>query len=837
MQLGAASLCCCAVTLNAQWNNTSANSQSYTGTANWVDGVVNDRLVGTVDAVDTLLDTASFAAGSTTVYTGLFDARKLSVGQSVSGAGIPGGATITAINNAGQITISAPTEAAGSALTVTGWGRYNFDLGAWNFNVDANHTMTGDFVFANNDMQNTTFTPNTVKWTFTAPKVNFVVDVGGVGTTSPFFTFGAASRRLSLDFTGATAHFYIDPSSGSSVGRDIRTVDTVTFAVSATNIGSLTKSGAGVVRLGGADVQVWTITGSGAVTIDGGMLQVASDGQVINGPRLQDAGRYDVMNRGSALYVDSSNYNITGSNWTWSGSQVMRVNLLDNAPINLYSAALAGRGNNGAVVDGVTVSDQAVGAVTLKSGRNVIGLANSGTNYTLTLASLTRENYATLNIFGNGIGLSSGNGSGFIKLGSDGNIEAGLVGGGGAEGSKTVSVLPWATGISSDGISSMYGQTWLAGDSYQYAATDLLTYTSAGGFRPLTVSEYATSFTEALGVGAAANVSLSANASLTTTQTINALRMTAGSHTIGDTLTITSGVLISTVNITLGGNGTIDTGSNALIIYGRYNLNLNVAELTNSVAANAPGLILAQSGTTILFGTGNYGGYTLVQGNALLKNAGAITNSELRVDNGGALTVDVMSSGKVEVTKLSGNGTVNFTETTTSQLNIGGTAGAARTITVNNGGSIAPGDVSGALTAGTLLLGDGVNGLRFMAGSILDLDVLDATRGDMISAFNPDGASLTFDSGAIVRLNLSGFTPADGDNWLLATGFASINISDIIFQDQLDSVLEDYQLTALNNNLFLTYNIPEPSVWLLLTIGALTLTMTHLIRKQVLSRE
>jgi hypothetical protein len=370
----------------------------------------------------------------------------------------------------------------------------------------------------------------------------------------------------------------------------------------------------------------------------------------------------------------------------------------------------------------------------------------------------------------------------------------------------------------------------LSYDLYQYAGTDLVTYTSEDGFRPLTAAEYATNFTS----GVNTNVYLSGHNTLNTDQTINALKAGLNTtQTINAKLTITSGVLLggqhNSAGITITGTGTISSGTRALIVYGALNPMTFGPELTltNDLDADdpAPGLILAQAGITTLSGSNSYGGSTLVQGLALANHSHAITNSELRVDLGGALTVG--NNSRVEITKLSGNGTVNFTDVEGSQLNIGGTTGTKDTVTVNSGGRIAPGDLSGKLQAGTLFLGDYVEALTFKAGAFLDIDIADDLTNDMIVSLN-NNATLTFEDYATIRLNFlsADYTPDfDTASWQIVSGFESV-VGNLDNLNVTDTRGYDYHFILEGNNLLLHAQIPEPSTWLLLTIGAALLVTT-----------
>ncbi len=125
---------------------------------------------------------------------------------------------------------------------------------------------------------------------------------------------------------------------------------------------------------------------------------------------------------------------------------------------------------------------------------------------------------------------------------NDSNITSSMVGGGGAAGTQTISVVPWATYENNSLAASLNNPARM----YR-ASGGLVTYTSAGGFRVLASNEYANNLTS----GATSNVELTASTTAATTGTINALFLNGSaasqifSVNSGVTITVASGEIIN----------------------------------------------------------------------------------------------------------------------------------------------------------------------------------------------------------------------------------------------------------------------------------------------------
>ncbi|MDR1146073.1 MAG: PEP-CTERM sorting domain-containing protein [Verrucomicrobiales bacterium] len=706
--------------------------------------------------------------------------------------------------------------------------------------------LPGDFVYNNADNVDFTLEPiNGSVWKFSSasPKIQILM---GPDNTGKNFTFGAASRIFALDLAGKDLTFEIDTliRAGAAVdkpeqwqiggGRDI-----INSYAELLNVKNLNKTGVGRLRLYKASAV------SGDVNVSGGWLDV------------------------NAAITGANNINVSGQGVFFELLASNTTDLLDAATkINLYSGGF----------NLAASASQSVGDMTLYGGHALLGnTTNAAATKTLTLNSLDRKNFATLSLNGYGYGttvIGIGNGNNFIKVTNDANLLGALVGGGGAAGSTTISVIPWAGSMMSG--DNELGNT----DNSRWAVTDLVTYTTAGGFRRLLDNEYQayngnnTVATELGGFTAYDNVSLNNSGTGNVAESNNALWiLAAGDHTMnalrlgvngdvnrygvtsaltmtdGQKLTIASGAIIgNTLNVS--GTGVISSGTNPFIFQGRSSFsNASTVTLTNDVDdvtdPNAVGFIAANVGSgLILSGSNSWRGMTVVQGNLSLSTNGIASrhvlpnSTELRLDRGGLLA---LNHAYGHVRKLSGTGEVRIESWGSGGLTVGAgaTEATGRTVIVGNGGILAPGDLSGDYQAGTLLVGSSFLDFIIDSDALLEWDIAGDTVSDQLQKLNAATGitgALTVNGGTLALNYLDGYTPIAGEEdttftWTLATGFASVSgdAANLTISDALhpDWVLNEngygYSLLFDNNNLILTLTleaVPEPSTWLLLATGA-----------------
>ncbi|MDR1190210.1 MAG: PEP-CTERM sorting domain-containing protein, partial [Verrucomicrobiales bacterium] len=706
-------------------------------------------------------------------------------------------------------------------FTVSGGFVYT-TTNAFDLNIGANNSGTGPYL-----------------WLFTGNGPAFTVDIGDntMANTNKTLNFGSTVTSLILDFQGNDAVFAITPSLGTPINNN-NYIDIMNLHATGSNIGALTKTGAGTLTVRGNPSQTFNV--SGPVTVSGGLLNISVDANnatVATTPRITGATDYRVVGRASTLRL----YNETNLASTQNVIETSSTVTLDGGVFAVQARSLG-------------LPDQQVAEVHLQGGRNSIanGLTSNrvvGNDFTLTIGTLTRENFATVNFFGDRsqLGAVGAANATFVKLTNSQPILEALIGGSGAAGDKNISILPWATANAS--LNSMWGN-WRVDSAEPYSGGELVTYNAATGFRALADNEYFTTAdndNSLAAAGAKDNIHINSNTTVSTDKTVNAMKVNGGNLTIGNnnTLTVTSGALITWNNIS---GGTLDSGNNPFIISGGNNPTIS-SELTNSVAdPDEAGLIVAYVryyngwNRLTLSGNNTYTGKTIVQGDLTLRNSAALpSTSKLHVDLDA--TVLIQNNGatgtRINTPKLSGQGLVNFDGTPNSSPNllVIGTGSNVYLTDDNNSiqigadGILAPGDLAGGAAAtGTLLLGDKVVWVNFLKDSIFQFDIASATDSDLLSFANA-AATLNFATGAIIQLNfLNDYTPADGDSWQLATGFdlTSSKLGDIIVNDTIGGI---YDLDFTGGGLQLTFNIPEPGTWTLLLTGAALLAIFRRRRK------
>lgn len=353
-------------------------------------------------------------------------------------------------------------------------------------------------------------------------------------------------------------------------------------------------TGGGTIIRNGADYL--TITGSSSFT---GSLIVNAGG------RIDLQGASGTMNAATAYTVNA------GAELIFRQDQTSAVNRLnDSAPITLNNsmgtstvAARNGLWNYNQNQDATRTEN--VGTIILGAGHNaILSQANDpGTSCVADLLAdtLTRNNRATLLARGLNLGSGSGVPRGLIRFdgGAQSTLDGYEVGGGGAAGTTTISIIPFVVGDDSNGG---------LGDSF-------VTNVSAGlGLRPLTTAEYVTdaaNYNALTGV-TTQNVRFATNpgGALTgTASAINSLVLDSASAITltgpASSLEITSGAILSS----LAGADTID-GFTALTTGSTRDYTIYVTTATGSLTINSPlttaaPLVKAGAGTLNLGSTSN----------------------------------------------------------------------------------------------------------------------------------------------------------------------------------------------------------------------------------------
>lgn len=350
-------------------------------------------------------------------------------------------------------------------------------------------------------------------------------------------------------------------------------------------------------------------------------------------------------------------------------------------------------------------------------------------NTLLTLNELQRVNRGTLLFCGDSLGvntiLSAAANSSNIKI--NGTAPS-LVGGGGAAGSSTISIIPWAVG-----------------GAVQGSPVTFVTYTAANGIRTLdTATEFATAF----GGSASDNVRLTAATvtSVASDTTINSLILsTAGGSISGPgTLTVTSGAILLSrttgsgtpvlANLEFGASegvfhyvrgdvvgGTI-SGSGGLTVNGnRSDENLSFTNTActytgdTTVMANMQvvGGVLpsgARTGNVYVYGNllltvgGFNGSINGLFGSGVVSygNSGAASISIGDNDVTSLFTGTISGNANLDVRKI-GAGTLTLTGSNTNSK-VTSVLGGVLEVTVLANGGVASGIGSSASTAGNLVI-------------------------------------------------------------------------------------------------------------------------------------
>ncbi len=545
--------------------------------------------------------------------------------------------------------------------------------------------------------------------------------VGGTAAVGDT-VFGATGAGNGLSFNGGSVLF--NTTGGLTTARDIfidagggtllaNTATTLTGNISGS--GTLTNIGFGgtALTLQGAN----TFTGAFVARASNAITTLSGNGS------LASAASYDVM---GTVNLDNSGTNVTNR-------------LSDTAAVTLRGGNIIFTGNASAA------SSETIGAVTATNGFNtVLVTPGTGQTSTLTVTSLTRQNNATFDFRGAGLGSAPGTaGTSNIFLT---NPPAGaLVGGGGGAGTTSISIIPFAIGNS--GTTTTLTAAGQIGSSF-------VTY-DVNGIRPLATTEYATT----LGVSPTDNVRITAVTAAPAASVVNSLLVapsvasTAAAPVLtGGPITVTSGAVLysPTANVTgfIGANlnfGTAEgiitntslltvsgviTGTNGLTLSTAYAPSTNYTPNLNLTGANTyAGNTTINSGTIGVSGTvggtsGAFGtnGTVILNGGVILASiaptATTTFNNNISSIGFGQNYISPSTSGFVSTfngnISLSNNLNIEgFTNAAASGLVFNGVISGTGTLTdigftnatLNGNNTYSGGTILGGSTASTYLAG------------------------------------------------------------------------------------------------------------------------------------
>ncbi len=522
-------------------------------------------------------------------------------------------------------------------------------------------------------------------------------------------------------------------------------------------------------------------TFSGLITGSGTLVKEGAGSLTLNTIASPDFTGHLVINQGQVTLGNRqiANFSNLGSLTLNSGTLLLDFTGGTEAPNKINNSAPVTLINTGGI-DGLRANNdrndaskaETVGAMTLLGGANTITASASSTsgatqrNMTITTASLTRLNQSTLLVRGQNLGTTlTGAPLSPIHTGRVVVTSApALTGGGGAAGTATVSILPWAVGSE-----SLTGQ----GDTF-------VTHAATTGFRPLNLETEYEQLTRAGGIDALANVRLFTGGTVRTSgaeKTMNALLLQAATSVPltldgdGAALQVQSGGFLFTGDqgILLQGFRGITTGNAgqpAEYIFHVVNSSASGVTLDSPLTSSGAVFTKSGNGLLILKATGStYSGLTAVNQGVLqidsLDKLGDNGSGGLQLNAGTLRFGAVFDPSQTRITL--GVGATGFVQTT-----VGGTFDTnGFDITLAN--SIGNGGNGGFTKAGlgTLTFNAPVNyrGITTVANGTLALGVANAL---------PAGANLAFGGGT---LDLGGHAASYGDVTLTGNGsFVSTSV-------------------------------------------------------------
>jgi len=504
-------------------------------------------------------------------------------------------------------------------------------------------------------------------------------------------------------------------------------------------------------------------SGDRGLDVGRGTLTVENS-QDYTGPTLvYGAGRFKLWCNGTIL--NSSSISLKGGNLEFSNKNAgpswvyfpPAVNLADrvgdSTPIAFYRGELFFFGNSSAD------ASETVGTLALNQGPSAFWFQSlSGYKATLTASALQRTNNAVASLYTYdgtdpaiaGMGVNS-----LLKLSAPPTDY--MIGGGGASGTKTISILPWMTD----------------NPSYDTAGT-FCTYDGANGLRGLdTATEYATDINTA---AANENVRLfmTGNVALSADTTVNALILNLNNNNrnfnedVGGpfTLTLASGGLI-----VIGPDRQLYMSVSVLDLNGHEGLfhtrtASQVARINSRITNDGGhGIVKAGDGSTMrLERNGNdYTGPTVVLAGTLEANQGAMPSStEVRIGSGATFSETAGGNAKLLIGGVSGTGFLTL-KNSNSRIAIGGSTDAPATgiICLQDDGFISPGD-KGVGLPGVLHIDQGVTTNTLITGGTVNIRIAGKHSADQLQVGNGD---VTISGGTLNVTFLDGYTPTQDEEW------------------------------------------------------------------------
>ncbi len=512
------------------------------------------------------------------------------------------------------------------------------------------------------------------------------VNLGASGTSGFATTLGGSGL---VNVTGVIQDF----SGGvGTVGSGLTIINTGTTTLSNVE----TYTGPTVTSAGSGTVNLTGTLGATAVTINGGVFNVSNAGALNNITSLSQVGgtiniskpqTYAVATTIGGGTMNLAGFDATVANSDFTVSGVLAINSGSGTPAGSVTRGKSVTLSSGTMtVTGIasptTTNDQFTNALNIGTGVSTLTITpNAASNAQVTFGSLGTRSAGGILLPAGTIGGTPGVNQGNLFF--TGTLSgANFIGGGGANGTSTASLIPWM----------------------RAAAGGFFTYDAVKGVTALTGG------TNSLTSGSTSNALMTSNQILSADQTVNSLNMNSANGTItmaGRTLTVTSGAIESQLSNTIGvdaaTSGTLAFGSQDAVIDVRATRTLAI----NSVIAGSGGLTAVgfDSGTDpslVLNGSNTYTGPTNLFGSGgtfqvRVGNSMAFQNTTVNANSGAVLTFGV-----------SGTTTVN-------SATFGGLGGSAA-IALNN---VGPGVGAVALTVGGNNESSTYSGVLSGSGSVI----------------------------------------------------------------------------------------------------------------------
>jgi fibronectin-binding autotransporter adhesin len=669
--------------------------------------------------------------------------------------GTLGGATETILHQygSGTLTVTTTIGSGAGSLTVDGTGTVQIGAGGTVGSIGGSGALTDDGTLIFN-RSNALTVSNAISGFATASMTQ--AGAGALtltGANSGFLgTFNInANTTVQAGNTSALGTGTLVLNSGSklssnsttaySLGSTAVTINGNTTLGDATNTGTLTIGGP--VSLGSttptitvpAGVQILSgligSTGAGLTKSGAGELEsTAAGNNTYAGPTTVNGGTlyFNYQSNGTSVGASNSDFTLNSGTSLLAMMYVQSITGTVGKSLTMNGAYYQlGTTDSTASSNGRANTYAFTNALTLNSGSNTLSIdqtQNGGDGSDMLFGSLARTAGATVlfrgSLLGSGTLLTNDNTAGIVFTASP---SAQLVGGGGAIGTTTTSILPYAIGDAGYWVNSVYNTPGLG--------TDFVTYGQSSTSIQL-LTTYATSIANSTASTNNAKIT-DAAASFTGSSSINSLILnsaTAASSSPGTssvdgtgTLTVTSGALMVTTttspansginggvgvgnygglftnNATIGTSGlTLAFGSAEGIITTVGPSTLTIASASGGITGTG-GITKSGAGTLTLSDAANaYSGATTINAGTLALSTSASTNNI-----SSSRTINVLSGATLDVSGVTASGhfTLNGTGTQSTSQALGGTGTLKGDITIANRATISAG-TSTALGVGTI---------------------------------------------------------------------------------------------------------------------------------------